>query len=148
MKASERPLYEVAQIRDLRDMLTQSLEKFSDKPAFLVKKDGKYAPISYKQFGEDVYALGTALMHRGFTGKKIAVIGENRYEWGITYMAVVCGVGIIVPMDKELPEKEVNQLIETAGVDAVVYSPKSAKVVQSAPVATKFNMETDIPALV
>ncbi len=148
MKASERPLYEVAKIRDIRDMLEQSLEKFSDKAAFLSKKDGKYEPISYKQFGEDVYALGTALMHRGFTGKKIAVIGENRYEWGITYMSVVCGVGIIVPMDKELPEKEVNQLIETAGVDAIVYSPKSEKAIQSAPVATKFNMETDIPALV
>jgi len=147
MKASERPLYEVAKIRDLRDMLTQSLEKFSEKAAFLSKKNGKYEPISYKQFGDDVYALGTALLHRGFGGKRIAVIGENRYEWDVTYMAVVCGVGIIVPMDKELPEKEVHQLIETAEVDAIVYAPKNEKVVANAPVAEKFSMELDIPAL-
>ncbi len=147
MKASERPLYEVAKIRDLRDMLRQSLEKFSEKAAFLSKKNGKYEPISYKQFGDDVYALGTALLHRGFGGKRIAVIGENRYEWDITYMAVVCGVGIIVPMDKELPEKEVHQLIETAEVDAVVYAPKNEKSIANAPVAEKFSMELDIPAL-
>ncbi len=147
MKASERPLYEVAKIRDIRDMLRQSVEKFADKAAFLSKVDGKYEPITYKQVGEDVNALGTALIARGFEGKKIAVIGENRYEWDITYLAVVCGAGIIVPMDKELPPQEVNQLIETAGVDAIVYAPKSEKAIASAPVEHKFNMETDIPVL-
>ncbi len=148
MKPSERPLYEVAKIRDLRDMLTQSREKFSDRAAFLTKRNGQYEPITYKQFYDDVYALGTALMHRGFGGKRIAVIGENRYEWSITYMAVVCGVGIIVPMDKELPEGEIHQLLKTAEADAVVYAPKNKKGVENAPVATKFSMETDIPALV
>ncbi len=147
MKGTERPLYEVAKIRDIRDMLRQSVEKFADKAAFLSKVDGKYAPITYKQLGEDVNALGTALIGRGFEGKKIAVIGENRYEWDITYLAVVCGAGIIVPMDKELPPQEVNQLIETAGVDAIVYAPKSEKAIASAPVEHKFNMETDIPIL-
>ncbi len=145
---AKRPLYEVAQIRDIKDMLTQSIEKFADKPAFLVKKDGAYAPITYKEYGDDVYALGTALVNRGFLGKKIAVIGENRYEWAVSYMAVVCGVGVIVPMDKELPETEILQLVETAGVDAVFYSPKNAKVMENAPIANKFNMETDLPALI
>ena len=147
MKASERPLYEVAKIRDLKDMLAQSVEKFGPKAAFLSKVDGKYAPISYNQFGADVAAMGTALLHRGFGGKKIAVIGENRYEWDVTYMAVVNGVGVIVPIDKELPEKEVHQLVETAGVDAIMYAPKNEKVVQNVPVAAKFNMETDFVPL-
>lgn len=148
MKMIDKPLYEVAKIKDIRDMLQQSLVKFGDKAAFLSKKEGKYEPITYKQFGADVNALGTALMHRGFAGKKIAVIGENRYEWDTTYMAVVCGAGIIVPMDKELPPQEVNQLIETAGVDVIVYAPKSEKAIASAPVAVKYNMETDIPVLI
>lgn len=143
MKASERPLYEVAKIRDLKDMLAQSVEKFGPKAAFLSKVNGKYEPISYNQFGADVAAMGTALLHRGFGGKKIAVIGENRYEWDVTYMAVVNGVGVIVPIDKELPEKEVHQLVQTAGVDAIMYAPKNEKAVQNAPVATLFNMETD-----
>ncbi len=147
MKASERPLYEVAKIRDLKDMLNQSVEKFGPKAAFLSKVNGKYEPISYNQFGADVQAMGTALLHRGFGGKRISVIGENRYEWDVTYMAVVNGVGVIVPMDKELPEKEVLQLIETAEVDAIMYAPKNEKVVQNAPVEAKFNMETDFETL-
>ncbi|MBE7025924.1 MAG: long-chain fatty acid--CoA ligase [Ruminococcaceae bacterium] len=147
MKVIEKPLYEVAKIRDLKDMLTQSVEKFGPKAAFLSKVDGKYEPISYNQFGADVQAMGTALMHRGFGGKKIAVIGENRYEWDVTYMAVVNGVGVIVPIDKELPEKEILQLVATAGVDAIMYAPKNEKVVQNAPVSAKFNMETDFVPL-
>ncbi len=147
MKASERPLYEVAKIRDLKDMLNQSVEKFGPKAAFLSKVNGKYEPISYNQFGADVQAMGTALLHRGFGGKRISVIGENRYEWDVTYMAVVCGVGVIVPMDKELPEQEVRQLIETAEVDAIMYAPKNEKVVQNCQVEAKFSMENDFQTL-
>ncbi len=147
MKNNTMPLYEVGQIRDLKDMLCQSVEKWEDKAAFLSKKEGKYVPTSYRQYYNDVIALGTALINRGYLGKRIAVIGENRYEWCLTYMAVVCGVGIIVPMDKELPEKEIHQLIQTAEVDAVIYSPKNEKGILEAPVGEKFNMETDIPTL-
>jgi len=147
MKASERPLYEVEKIRDIKEMLNKSVEKFGPKAAFLSKVNGKYEPISYNQFGADVNAMGTALLHRGYGGKRIIVIGENRYEWDVTYMAVLCGVGIVVPMDKELPEKEALQMIETAEADAVMYAPKNEKTIMNAPGVEKFSMETDFPAL-
>jgi len=147
MNQANKPLYEVAKIRDIRDMLRQSLAKYSEKPLFLSKKDGKYEPTTYKEFGEDVNALGTALINRGFGGKRIGVIGENRYEWCLTYMATVCGAGIIVPLDKELPEIELMQLIETAELDAIVYSPKKAKVLEKVEGITKIDMEADLPKL-
>ena len=48
-------------------------------------------------------ALGTALINMGLKNKRIAVIGENRLEWEIAYLAIVCGTGIVVPLDKSLP---------------------------------------------
>ena len=147
MKQVDKPLYEVAQIRDLRDMLWQSVEKHGDKALFLSKKDGVYVPTSYNTYGENVTALGEALLGRGLGGKRIGVIGENRYEWCLTYMATVCGVGVIVPLDKELPEIEILQLVETAELDAIFYSPQKKDAVEKAPIANKFNMETDLPAL-
>ncbi len=60
----------------------------------------------------------------GLKGKKIAVIGENRYEWEIAYLSIVCGTGIVVPLDKSLPENELNTLIDTSEVDAIFCSDK------------------------
>lgn len=59
-----------------------------------------------------VDALGTALIDMGLKGKRIAVIGENRFEWEIAYLSVVCGTGIVVPLDKSLPENELKSLID------------------------------------
>ena len=68
--------------------------------------------------------LGTALIDMGLKGKRIAIIGENRYEWQIAYLAVVCGTGTVVPLDKSLPENELINLIERSEAQAIFYSAK------------------------
>lgn len=118
------PLYDVRPINDLKEMLESSAGLYGDKTAFLVKnkEGGEYSPISYQQFKGDVDALGTALVSLGLKGKRIAVIGENRYAWAVSYLAVVNGTGIIVPLDKELPVNEIENLLTRARVSAVIFS--------------------------
>lgn len=118
------PLYEVRRISDLREMLVGSAEIFGDRPAFLRKKDPTsiYEPVSYRQFRSDVNAFGTALLALGQQGQRIAVIGENQYAWVTTYLAVVNGVGIIVPIDRELPEEEIIRCLRRAQVRTVVFA--------------------------
>ena len=120
------PFYDIRQISDLKDMLNQSAELFGGRTAFLIKKkaEGEYTPISYVQFKKDVDCLGTALINLDLKGKKIAVISENRYEWAVAYLAVVNGTGIIVPVDKELPENEIENLLQRSEASAVIYSGK------------------------
>lgn len=144
----KQPLNEVRKITDIKDMLLQSAELFAEKTAFLVKHGGKYVPITYNKYKSDVDAFGTALTDLGLKGKKIAILGENRYEWAVAYMAVVCGVGIVVPLDKELPVQELYSLIEVAGLDAIVYSKKMESIVADAPVAVKICMDTDMPGVI
>jgi len=118
-------LFERREITDLKDMLNQSAKIYGDKDAFKLKdKNGNYYGISYKKFKKDVDALGTAMYSKGLKGAHIAVIGENRYEWCTTYLAVANGVGVIVPLDKELPEKEIENLIKRSKAKAVVFSKK------------------------
>ena len=123
---STEPIYEVRKIKNLKDMLYSSVDIFGDNTAFMVKDipGGDYRSISYQQFRRDVDALGTALLDMGLENPKIAVIGENRYEWAVTYMAIVNGVGTIVPFDKELPEEEIKYLIKASGISCMVYSGK------------------------
>ncbi|MGI6752050.1 MAG: AMP-dependent synthetase/ligase [Anaerovoracaceae bacterium] len=126
--------YETREVSDIKDMIYSSVELYADRRAFLVKnKPGdQYRPISYTQLREDMDGLGTGLMELGLQGKKIAVIGENRYEWVITYLAVVCGGSVIVPLDRELPHTEIRNLLERAGASALVFSGKVSITVDEA----------------
>ncbi len=127
-------IYRMRYINDLRDLIYSSAEMFDEKPAFLVKDvpGGEYRPISYRQLKEDINSLGTKLMDMGLKGKKVALIGENSYKWVVTYLAVVNGTGVIVPLDKELTAVEVGNLLKRAEAEAVVCSAKlKAKVVEA-----------------
>lgn len=117
-------LYEVRPITNLKEMLDSSVELYGDKAAFLSKPKGQadYAAITYKQYKGDVEAFGTALISLGLKGGKIALIGENRYEWSISYLAIVNGTAVIVPLDKELPSNEIELLLERSDSDAIIYS--------------------------
>lgn len=116
---------EILEITNLKEMLNKTKEVFKNKPAYKLKQsNGKYKIITHREVREMIDCLGTALTTLGLQGKRIGVIGENRYEWEISYLAVVCGVGTIVPFDKSLPENELKRLIERSEVEAIFYSEK------------------------
>ena len=118
-------LYEHEKITDLKDMLKKSGKKYGEKIAYKIKIDkNKYEIFTHKQIREKINNLGTRLIDMGLNGKRIAVIGENRYEWEIAYLAIVCGAGIVVPLDKSLPENELEKVIERSQVEAIFYSEK------------------------
>ena len=111
---------------DLKDMLNQTGEVYGDKPAYIFKTEekGKFRTITHKEFRENINALGTTLIQMGLKDKRIAVISENRYEWELSYLAVAAGVGVIVPLDKALPDNELESLILRSQVEAIIYSSK------------------------
>ncbi len=112
--------YSVDCYDDLRQMLRASVKTFGAKTLFMQKKDGKYRSVSYAKYYTDVNGLGTALLGMGLAGKKIILMGENCYAWAVAYMAVVCGVGTVVPLDAELTAKEAAHLAAFCEADAVI----------------------------
>lgn len=115
---------EIIEITDLKDMLNKTRELYADKIAYKLRKDDGYITFTHEQVRSMIDALGTALIDMGLKNKKIAVIGENRYEWEIAYLSIVCGTGIVVPLDKSLPENELESLIQRSEVEAIFYSKK------------------------
>ena len=111
---------------DLKDMLNQTGEVYGDRPAYIFKTEekGKFRTITHKEFRENINALGTTLIQMGLKDKRIALISENRYEWELSYLAVASGVGGIVPLDKALPDNELESLILRSQVEAIIYSSK------------------------
>ncbi len=115
--------FKIREFEDLRQMYKQSLEIYGDADAFIFKDTPK-SPVkkkTYKEYNNDVEAFGTVLTEMGFSGKKIAIIGENSYAWCVAHFAVICGVGVSVPLDRLLPEEEILTLLDRGEVSAVVY---------------------------
>lgn len=124
--------YEVRNITDMRDLLNQSVNLYGDRNAFLVRSSGsEYTGISYSRFKQDVDCLGTALTGLGLIGMHIAVMSENRYEWCVSYLSTVNGAGVIVPIDKELKQDEVENLLKTSDASAIIYSSKYHECIKS-----------------
>lgn len=108
--------------RTIRDMLIRSSELFEENNAFLLKNssDETY-PVTYRTFRSDADALSLALIHTlSLKGKHIAVSGRNSYEWCLSYISVLSGVGVIVPVDKELSGEETANLLIMGDVDALI----------------------------
>lgn len=113
-------------IKDIKHMIETSTELYGDNVAFM-QKDGNndpYRNITYKEMLADVNGLGTALIAKGLKDKRIGVIGENCSEWAISYLAAVCGTGTVVPLDKELSEEELKNLVIKADVACVLFAKK------------------------
>ena len=109
----DKKLYSYTEITDLKDMLNKTRDMYKDKIAYKIKvEEGKYKTYTHKETREIIDSLGTALIDMGLKGKKIAIIGENRFQWEIAYLSIICGTGIVVPLDKALPENELEALIE------------------------------------
>ena len=109
--------------KNIREVLKDCINLYPENNAFIIKNPDKktYTNITFKKFGEEIKRLGTAFLKLGLKGKRIAVIGKNRYEWALGYYAAVCGVGTVVPLDKGLPDNEIENSIKRAKVDAIIF---------------------------
>ena len=123
-------LYKYIEITDLKDMLKKSGEKYGEKIAYKIRQENGYKEITHNQVRKMVDGLGTKLIDMGLKDKRIAVIGENRYEWEIAYLSIVCGTGTVVPLDKSLPENELESLIERSKAEAIICSQKYVEILK------------------
>lgn len=109
----------------VREMLEQSATLFADRPAFRFRNqlDEPVSVRTYAEFWQEINQLGAALLALGLQGKRIAIIGENSYAWCLAHATVVSGVGIVVPLDRLLPDSEIIASLARGEVDAVFYDP-------------------------
>lgn len=121
-------------LKTIRDSFDITTKELPDKVGFLEKRPGKkeFREITYKEFREDVTSIGAALIEKlGLKGERIAIIGENSYEWAVSYYSVVCGAGLVVPLDKELPASEIANLVRRSRAKAIFYSNRKRDLINS-----------------
>ena len=126
-------LYEVTDFKTIKETFENATTRYAENTFILEKFNSKepFKEIKYKEFRSDVLALGTALNnYLKIKDSRVIIIGENTYHWYVSYMAMLCGSGIAVPVDKELPENEIINVINRSKATAVIYSTKKKEVIE------------------
>ena len=114
MKESKNyPLYEVTPVNSIRELLDIAEAEVPEKIAFKYRvKDDIIKEIKYAEFIRDVNAVGSALCELGVVGEHIAQIGENSYRWINVYLTVLAGNGVYIPVDKDLPDGDIINILK------------------------------------
>lgn len=125
--------YTPTEYKTIKEIFNYSTKEY-EKEVFILEKFNpkeEFTQITYGGFKNDVNSLGTGLIKKlNLKNSRIVIIGENTYYWYVSYMAMLCGVGIAVPVDKELPENEIENVIRRSKADCVIFSSKKKDVIK------------------
>ncbi len=143
-----KTFFEYPVFTNVKDVIYHSVKKYPKNVAFRLKeKNGeevKYIDITYEKFLEDVNCLGTGLFSLGLKDKKIAILAKNRYEWALSYVSILLGGMIAVPLDKGLTDIEIENSILRGKVDAIIYEEKYDEIIEKIKESNKSNITTYI----
>jgi long-chain acyl-CoA synthetase len=120
------PHYPADPVSDIRQMFLKSTQRFADKVALQVKKDRSWKQITYAQLRADVERAACGLAAFGLqpVDGKLAIVGDNRPEWAISYLAAACTGIVCVPIDRDLKEAEVYNILYLSGAQALIADDK------------------------
>lgn len=101
----------MAKLRSFAELLARSVELYAERDAFRIRTREGFRSVSYAKFNQDVLNLAATLTSKGLAGDHLALVGENSYDWVVTYIATVVSGGVIVPIDKELTTEEMQTIV-------------------------------------
>jgi len=117
------PLFESPRIYSIQDMVLQSAEKYSLKVALEDLNNTPLQKVTFRQMLDFILHFGAALRDLGLKeGAHIALIGENRVQWSISYLTCMCFNYVVVPIDKNLTTNEILNIIHESDSEAIIFS--------------------------
>lgn len=138
-------IFKATEYKNIKELLYGSAEKYGDKTAFTIKhqngKEIEYDNKSYKDLLEDVNEFGTGLFDLGLKGKRVVVIGKNRYEWAVAHLANLLGGIVCVPLDKDLQYEELEMSLVRSKADAIVFDEKLTDSIKKVQEGNKTNLK-------
>jgi long-chain acyl-CoA synthetase len=103
--------------------MRRSSKLYSDQIAYEeIKPHKQIIKYSFNQLEKDVNALGTRLLHMNMKGYHFAVLSENSYAWVVSYLSIINGLGIVIPLDKELTDEDIVKLLIKSDADVIICS--------------------------
>lgn len=133
MSKPKNRLYQKTNYENIREVIKDGIEKHPNAIAFTLKnkidKKVEYRDITYKEFEKEINYLGTGFLEEGLKNKRISIIGPNSYQWALSYITILFGIGVVVPLDKGLPAQEIEDSIIRSESEVIIFDKKYVDIV-------------------
>lgn len=114
----------------IRDILEESEKKYSEIKAVKWLKKKEVCERSYREMMENAVSVRKGLLAEGFTGRHIALIGSSSVEWIESYLGIITGKNVAVPLDVMLPAEDLADLINRSDSEGLFLSPKKLELLE------------------
>ncbi len=119
----ELKLYSVPKIESVQDMILQSAKKYRTKLALEDLNNTPIKKVTYEELLDTILRFGSALKKLGIKERThVAIIGENRVQWAISFLTAMCYNLVVVPIDRNLKENEILNIIHESDAEAIIFS--------------------------
>lgn len=116
------PLYPVEPLHSLRQFVEQPAQNTPDKVCYRFRRGKTVEAVTCRKFYEDVRALGNDLIRHRIRNQHIAIIGENSYQWIVTFLAIVTTGNVAVLIPKDSSDTEVSTMLFQTDTRIIIYS--------------------------
>lgn len=122
--------FKATEFNNVKEIVYDVVKRIPEKIAYIIKKEEKqgkekkYKNVTYKELLKLVNNLGTALFELGYKGKRIAIIGRNKFEYALAHISNLLGGIVSVPIDKDLQQDELTQSVSRSKADAIIFDSK------------------------
>lgn len=121
MKNNKYPLYDNIDFDNIRHLLEYTV-CLEEKTAFRYRYEKKIIDVSYNEFKDEVDTLGIAIRNKDLDLGHVAILGENSYRWVNIYLSLLVTRATVVPVDRELPEDEMLNVLISSDSEVIFYS--------------------------
>ena len=115
--------YNVPKISSIQDMVIKSAKNYGTKLALEDLNDTPINKLTFRELLENILRFGSALRELGIKERShIALIGENRVQWALSFLTSMCFNYVIVPVDRNLTHNEIMNIIYESDAEAIIFS--------------------------
>ena len=118
-------------VSSVRELIDVCVAKYGDKPAWKFKRNGGPVSVTFNEYKTEVNSLGTGLCEYGIEKEHIVIIGNNCYEWALSFYAVMASAGVAVPTDNMLSEEELEYIFNFSDSTVIIYAKSAEKKIRS-----------------
>lgn len=140
--------FDYPDFNNIKEIMQYSLERYPNNIAFKIKEKQankvSYKEITYKKLFEEVNHFGAGLYNLNLKNKRIAIISKNRYEWVLSYLSILFGGMVAVPLDKDLTELEIENSLIQSKAECIIYDKKYEEIIEKIKDRNTTNIKTDI----
>lgn len=119
--------YEVNMVSSIEEMINLALKECPHKVVYKYKVKDEIRSMTYEAFINRVYSLGAFLASKGESAGHIACLGANSINWITAYFTALRSSGVYIPMDKELPERDIMHLLNDSKSTVLFYDKRYEK---------------------